>query len=349
MSQRTSRSQPTARIYSYEYSGRARAPRPVEGGPRDAEAREHASGASRKGAAYTLVHAGRQVRFGPVAFWIAVGTVVIMAVWSITSATYLAFRDDVLRTLITRQAEQQFAYEDRIAELRAQIDRTTSRQLLDQEQFEQKLDDLMRRQSLLESRASALGGGTDPATTGSIKPKAADPTGGSARGDRGKQSSFGVILGRLEASLEHVEHRQGVVLSQMQVRYENKARQIRSTLAQFGVKVDATAPASGGPFVPVKLASEDQAFGRALVRVNLARADASALSNTLSKVPVRRPVTGDVDESSPFGIRTDPIVHEAAMQPASIFAAMLAFRSAPPPAARSPLPAGAAATARWSR
>jgi len=33
----------------------------------------------------------RQVRFGPVAFWIAVGTVVIMAGWSITAATYLAF------------------------------------------------------------------------------------------------------------------------------------------------------------------------------------------------------------------------------------------------------------------
>jgi hypothetical protein len=167
MSQWTSRSQQTARIHSHQYSGRARAPRPIEGAPRNAESRERVSG-SPKGAAYTLAHAGKQVRFGPVAFWIAVGTVVIMAVWSITSATYLAFRDDVLRTLITRQAEQQFAYEDRIAELRAQIDRTTSHQLLDQEQFEQKLDELIRRQSLLESRATALSGGTDPATTGSI-------------------------------------------------------------------------------------------------------------------------------------------------------------------------------------
>ena len=91
-------------------------------------------------------------------FWIGVGTLVIMAGWSVAAATYLAFRDDVLRTLIAHQAEQQFAYEDRIAELRAQIDRTTSRQLLDQEQFEQKLDDLMRRQAMLEQRATSLGG-----------------------------------------------------------------------------------------------------------------------------------------------------------------------------------------------
>src|SRR5579863_9953643 len=118
--------------------------------------------------AYTIAHAGRQIRFGPVAFWIAVGTVVIMAGWSVTAATYLAFHDDVLRTLIARQAQQQFGYEDRIAELRAQIDRTTSRQLLDQEQFEQKLNDLMHRQAALESRAAALGSLADPVTTGSI-------------------------------------------------------------------------------------------------------------------------------------------------------------------------------------
>ncbi|HEY2244690.1 MAG TPA: M23 family peptidase, partial [Xanthobacteraceae bacterium] len=236
MSQWTSRSQQTARIHSHQYSGRARAPRPIEGAPRNAESRERVSG-SPKGAAYTLAHAGKQVRFGPVAFWIAVGTVVIMAVWSITSATYLAFRDDVLRTLITRQAEQQFAYEDRIAELRAQIDRTTSRQLLDQEQFEQKLDDLMRRQSLLESRATALGSGTDPATTGSIRPGAkpsGEPAVGSQRGDRDRQSSIGAALGRLEAALDRMEHRQALAVSQMQDRYENKARQIRSTLAQLG-------------------------------------------------------------------------------------------------------------------
>ena len=316
MSQWTSRSQQTARIHRYEYSGRARAPRPIEGGPRSAESRGHASGASRNNAAYTLAHAGRQVRFGPVAFWIAVGTVVIMAVWSITSATYLAFRDDVLRTLITRQAEQQFAYEDRIAELRAQIDRTTSRQLLDQEQFEQKLDDLMRRQSLLESRATALGGGTDPATTGSIRPGAkpnGEPATGSQRGDRGRQSNIGAALARLEAALDRVEHRQALALSQMQDRYENRARAIRSALAQLRLKAQPAAPATGGPFVPVKLASEDQAFGRALMRINFARADVNALSTTLLKVPLRKPVAGDIDETSPFGVRTDPFVHEAAM------------------------------------
>ena len=118
---------------------------------------------------YAIVHAGKQVRIGPVVFWIVVGTIVLLGMWSAATATYFAFRDDVLTRLIARQAEMQYAYEDRIAELRAKVDRTTSRQLLDQEQFDQKLDQIMRRQTALESRATALGAIPDAAATGSIR------------------------------------------------------------------------------------------------------------------------------------------------------------------------------------
>src|SRR5260370_4057646 len=118
---------------------------------------------------YTLVHSGKQVRFGPIAFWIVIGTATVLGMWSAATATYFAFRDDVLTRLIARQAEMQYAYEDRIAELRAKVDRTTSRQLLDQEQFDQKLDQIMRRQTALESRATALGAIPDASVTGSIR------------------------------------------------------------------------------------------------------------------------------------------------------------------------------------
>jgi murein DD-endopeptidase MepM/ murein hydrolase activator NlpD len=254
--------------------------------------------------AYTFAHAGRQVRLGPVAFWIGVGTLVIMAGWSVAAATYLTFRDDVLRTLIAHQAEQQFAYEDRIAELRAQIDRATSRQLLDQEQFQQKLDDLSHRQTTLEQHAVALGAVTDPVTTGSIRTPAAPP-----RGNR--QSSISDSLGRVEASLDRVEQRQTVALNQMENRYEGKAHLMRSVLGQLGLKLDMPA-AIGGPFVPVKLPA-GESFERSMMRVNLARADSDRLSATLVAVPVRKPVTGEIDLSSPFGVRVDPFVHEAAM------------------------------------
>ncbi len=115
-------------------------------------------------------HAGKQVRFGPVVFWIVAGTVVMLGVWSAATATYFTFRDDVLTRLIARQSEMQYAYEDRIADLRAKIDRTTSRQMLDQEQFGKKLDQIMRRQGALEARANALNALPDTQATGSIKP-----------------------------------------------------------------------------------------------------------------------------------------------------------------------------------
>src|SRR6187402_3911411 len=135
-----------------------------------------AKAAAIDGDGYTIVHAGKQVRLGPVVFWIVVGTIVLLGMWSAATATYFAFRDDVLTPPIARQAEMQYAYEDRIAELRAKVDRTTSRQMLDQEQFDQKLDQVMRRQAQLESRATALSGMPDTSITGSIGKPAARET-----------------------------------------------------------------------------------------------------------------------------------------------------------------------------
>src|SRR5215210_9554318 len=57
---------------------------------------------------YTLVHAGKQVRFGPLVFWIVVGTVTVLGMWSAATATYFAFRDDVLTRLLAREAEMQY-------------------------------------------------------------------------------------------------------------------------------------------------------------------------------------------------------------------------------------------------
>jgi len=148
---------------------------------RDDSCRPHA-----RRAGLSLVHAGRQVRIGPIAFWVVVGTLVIMAVWTISTATYFAFREDVLTRLVARQAEIRFAYEDRIAELRARVDRFSSRQLLDQEQYEQKLDQILRRQTALESRASALNGLGD--MTGALRPPARGSWGGEPRATPAKTS-----------------------------------------------------------------------------------------------------------------------------------------------------------------
>jgi murein DD-endopeptidase MepM/ murein hydrolase activator NlpD len=303
---------------------------------------------------YTLVHAGKQVRFGPVAFWIVVGTVTTLGMWSAATATYFAFRDDVLTRLIARQAEMQYAYEDRIAELRAKVDRTTSRQLLDQEQFDQKLDQIMRRQATLESRSAAIG--AVPDVTGSIRAPsrgaaAAEPTASGtpkpspisdtavfvAPPDRearlesrapvianapatkaAKIQGVDNVIVRLQNSLDQVERRQLASLTSLEDSLESRARRVRGVFSDLGLDVgqlEAATPraAMGGPFVPVKLSGDSAAFERQLYRINISRAQVDRLNRTLALVPYRKPVVGEVEFTSGFGVRSDPFLGRPAM------------------------------------
>jgi murein DD-endopeptidase MepM/ murein hydrolase activator NlpD len=305
----------------------------------------HHASLGRWAAGYTLIHAGRQLRLGPIAFWIVVGTLVIMAVWTITTATYFAFREDVLTRLIARQAEMQFGYEDRIAELRAQVDRISSRQLLDQEQYEQKLDQILRRQSVLESRASALNGLGD--ITGSIKPSARGAAGEprsaplkpAPLNDKGAllfpreheapidprtsiaiKSAGGVggAIIRLQASLDRVEQRQAATLNSLEENYDSKARRIRGVLTELGVDVGKIVPAEptggvGGPYVPARLPKEAIGFDRQLHRLAIARGHVNRLTRMLGTVPVRKPVDGEIELASTFGVRNDPFTGSPAM------------------------------------
>src|SRR5581483_7432123 len=296
---------------------------------------------------YTLGHGGRQVRLGPVAFWIAVGTLVIMAVWTVVTATYFAFREDVLTRLIGRQAEMQFAYEDRVAELREQIDRISSRQLLNQEQFEGKLQQIMRRQAVLESRASALNAIADPLVTGSIKrgpaldvtragptkPSPMGPTGtfippqsqtwpkrGTSSDASGGKKPTGLLgtLSQLETSLDRVEIGQFSMLRSLEDDYAAKTQHMRNVLA--GIGVDPAQRRSllrrsgvGGPLEPIKLRSDASDFERAVYRADVARARFDEVARTLGTVPLRKPVTGEIDISSGFGVRDDPFLGSPAM------------------------------------
>jgi murein DD-endopeptidase MepM/ murein hydrolase activator NlpD len=316
----------------------------------------HASATAHGQDGYTLVHAGKQVRFGPVAFWIVIGTVTVLGMWSAATATYFAFRDDVLTRLIARQAEMQYAYEDRIAELRAKVDRTTSRQLLDQEQFDQKLEQVMRRQTTLESRATALGAMPDTSVTGSIR----TPSRGAAATDTApsgtpkpspisdtvifvappdrearlesrapaiaapQQNQFAKIQGvdnvivRLQTSLDQVEKRQMAALGAVEESMESRVRRMRGVFTDLGLdmaQLEAAAPRSGmgGPFVPLKLPADAGTFERQLHRINITRSQVERLNRTLALVPYRKPVIGEVEFTSGFGVRSDPFLGRPAM------------------------------------
>jgi murein DD-endopeptidase MepM/ murein hydrolase activator NlpD len=192
----------------------------------------------------------------------------VTAVWLIACGAYMAFRDDGLGRLIEEQTALQLTYEDRIAELRTQVDRIVSQKLLDQEQVEQRVNSLLQRQA------------------------------------------------RMSLSLDNVEQKQVAALTDLGERIDMRARQMQTVLADLGVKV-GRAPAdtgTGGPFVPVKPPpSEASAFEAQLHRINAGRAQMDFYNRALAAVPVRTPVTGESDLTSPFGIRIHPILKRIAM------------------------------------
>ena len=281
----------------------------------------------------------RRARLGAIAFWVIVGALLTVAAWSMTRATYFAFREDVRAGLIARQAEMQSAYEDRIAELRAQIDRFSSRQLIDQEEYEKKLEQILRRQSALESRAGALNGLGDATAAikqparggGSAEPRVIAPKASRDKGafimspDRGPDSRSNVLgkggiagaIERLQASLDRLEQRQAATVGSLAERYDAKARRIRAVLVELGLDLGKTSNEStaavGGPFVPVNVAKDASAFERQLSRAQLARAQIARLTRTLGSIPVRKPIDGELEQQSGFGVRLDPFLSTPAM------------------------------------
>jgi murein DD-endopeptidase MepM/ murein hydrolase activator NlpD len=214
----------------------------------------------------------------------------------------------------------------------------------------------MRRQTTLESRATALGTVPDASVTGSIRP----PSRGAAAADAPalgppkpspisdtvifvappdrearlesrypnvaspQQNQFAKIQGvdnvlvRLQASLDQVESRQMAALGAVEDGMESRVRRMRGVFTDLGLdmaQLEAAIPRAGmgGPFVPVKLAPNAGAFERQLYRINTTRAQVERLNRTLALVPYRKPVIGEVEFTSGFGVRIDPFLGRPAM------------------------------------
>lgn len=188
---------------------------------------------------------------------------VVTAVWLIVTGTYFVFHNDVLTRLIGEQAKLQTVYEDRIAGLRAQIERIMRQKRLDQEQVEQRVNVLLQQQA------------------------------------------------RMSLSLDAVEQKQLTTLTDLGERIDLRTRRMQSVLADLGIGVGPVFAegATGGPFIPAKPTLQySSAFEAQLHRVNVGRAQMDQYGRTLAAVPVRKPVIGETEMTSPFGIRKHPIL-----------------------------------------
>ncbi|MCL6708374.1 peptidoglycan DD-metalloendopeptidase family protein [Pseudomonas sp. R2.Fl] len=121
-----------------------------------------------------IVAQGDRIHHMTVRPWMAalgLSLVGMMAVGYLGATTYLVLRDNLIGATMARQARMQHDYEDRIAALRAQVDRVTSRQLLDQQVVEEKVEKLLEQQMALTSRHGKLDSLVERAEENGVMPQ----------------------------------------------------------------------------------------------------------------------------------------------------------------------------------
>src|SRR5580698_3952910 len=98
----------------------------------------------------------RSVRLGRVGVGALAALALILFAWTAALTVYVGFHDDLIGAILARQAEMKAAYEDRLAEARALLDEAASRQLLERNAFNGKLNEVMSRQARLEQRGAIV-------------------------------------------------------------------------------------------------------------------------------------------------------------------------------------------------
>lgn len=123
-------------------------------------------------------HPRSRSRAGTIA---ALAAILFLSTWAGTATLYILFRDDALKIIAARQVELNRVYDSQVVTLRAEIERLKSVKLVEQERVDRAVAELSRRQTVLESRQTALNSlaaskpgvlarDASPETTGSILP-----------------------------------------------------------------------------------------------------------------------------------------------------------------------------------
>jgi murein DD-endopeptidase MepM/ murein hydrolase activator NlpD len=107
----------------------------------------------------------RVIGVSAVAYYLALALVPLLLLYCLGATLYFVCHDDVVSALVRRHSEMQFAYEDRLMGMRAEMDRVVSRQLLDQDSLEGQVHRLVSRQAQLENRAALIAQIADSVST----------------------------------------------------------------------------------------------------------------------------------------------------------------------------------------
>jgi murein DD-endopeptidase MepM/ murein hydrolase activator NlpD len=260
----------------------------------------------------------------------------------------LVFRDDLATKVLREQTAMQYAYEERVAALRARLDRVASQKLIEQDGVEGRVSDLLARQAQLENRQAILSTLAEqaPVATGSLRgrepvpapapeaPRSFDayaplpekPTpdflmpgsrGGSAPAARQRKAdaSLDHRLVEVERSFARMETAQIQVLDDLRRAARDEAAKLRRAVTEAGLDPDKLSdpkPSTGGPLIPVDGATGGP-FEALAGQVQTGFVALERLRRTSRSLPFGRPLPGEIDLTSGFGYRTDPFTRGPAL------------------------------------
>lgn len=277
-----------------------------------------------------IIAKGDRIRHFTLRPWAGIGcfaVMIVMAASLLGTTGYLFIRDDLATASLARQARLQQAYEDRISALRAQVDRITSRQLLDQQVMEDKVGELLQRQTQLQALQERMGmlpaGATDKDAhalpgmdaRGAAYDDAAlnsttsnEPAATTSRADQADR-----LFGSLTRSLRGVEDDQMARIDDMTSRAYRSADTISTALRSAGLPVEDVSSddqeAMGGPLVPI---DKSQLFAAKARELDGALDALDSMKTAVRKLPLANPSPGRAI-SSPFGVRSDPLLGTPAL------------------------------------
>ena len=262
----------------------------------------------------------REIRIRPW-LWALTGVFGLICFAAYIAATgYLVFRDDLLAASLARTARQQQAYEDRIAALRADIDQISGYQLLNQEQFEERLQEVASRQATIDRRKEILASLGQAASKAGLAPA---PDGADSDTDEITTGSIGPAempeagdtMQIVEASLDYVAEHQVAYIEKVSEAAGERAKRIATVLKEIGRPLPKSArniDAMGGPFEPIPADADPDTFSDG-VKVALVQVEQfQSLQKVAAGLPLSTPMSkGSI--TSRFGVRSDPFRRRPAM------------------------------------
>lgn len=309
--------------------------------------------ARRKLAHRVIIAHGENVRSFTIRPWM-VGTVSALALTLsalyVGATGYLIFRDGIVASSVSGDTEVRKTYEDRIASLRSEIDRLTSRHLVNQQALQAEIERLVGRQAALDARQDVIAGLSQAVRRAGIAPRDIAPalTGADktpevplprlrtssisashagaitfALSDRVPAAPIALAaapiaeIRQVEQSLDQLAVQQVAYVDAVAGAVGDKADRISKVLKRLGHRVPAAgapleAGGIGGPFVEIDTDADPETFRS---RVDLITSEIerfAAVRRAAMQLPLASPAPGS-KITSRYGARMDPFLGKPAM------------------------------------